>query len=94
MKAAELRNETAKALADSARTGRCCAICGYGDHKEDHHRLGAADAAYTTGLLIEWSRLAEQEYVGGAADIYKCFGQLLRKQKDSTTRHCTIIFRF
>ena len=39
---------------------------------------GAADAAYSTGLLIEWCRLAGVGYSGGAADIYKCFDQVVR----------------
>ena len=45
-KAADTRGESAKALADAARTGRVCTICGFGDHREDHHRLANADANY------------------------------------------------
>ena len=41
--AAERRNESAKCLADHARSGRICSICGQGDHNEEHHRLAIAD---------------------------------------------------
>ena len=73
LKAAELRNETTKALADSARTGRCCTICGYGDHREDHHRLGSADAAYNlaggNASKVSWmdSSGNRKGFTGGAS---------------------------
>ena len=43
---------------------------------------GAADAAYSTGLLLEWCKLYEADYTGGAADIFKCFDQILRPLVD------------
>ena len=43
---------------------------------------GAGDAAYGSALLLEWCRLAKQDYSGGAADIYKCFDQLVRPLVD------------
>ena len=39
---------------------------------------GAGDAAYSTAVLLEWCKLHGEEYTGGAADIYKCFDQILR----------------
>ena len=42
----------------------------------------AADAAYKTATTIEWCRLAQQQYVGGSADIYKCFDQIVRPLVD------------
>ena len=39
---------------------------------------GTADAAYSTGLLTESCRLAKVDYTGGAADIFKCFDQVVR----------------
>ena len=37
---------------------------------------GANDAAYATAVEIVWCRLQGMDYSGGAADIYKCFGQI------------------
>ena len=39
---------------------------------------GAQEAAYNTAVMTEWARLRGMDFVGGAADIYKCFDQLLR----------------
>ena len=39
---------------------------------------GADDAAYSTAVLLEWCRVHKMEYIGGAADIYKCFDQVMR----------------
>ena len=39
---------------------------------------GAADASYHTALVIENCTLKGEELTGGAADIYKCFGQIDR----------------
>ena len=39
---------------------------------------GAADAAYSTALEIEYCRVMGIKYSGGAADIYKCFDQVRR----------------
>ena len=39
---------------------------------------GAADASYRTALVMEACKLTETDFTGGAADIYKCFDQLVR----------------
>ena len=39
---------------------------------------GAEDAAYSSALLVEWSKMSGTDLTGGSADIYKCFGQVLR----------------
>lgn len=39
---------------------------------------GAADASYHTALIIENCSLKEEDFTGGAADIYKCFDQIDR----------------
>lgn len=39
---------------------------------------GAADASYRTALVMEVCKLKGVDYTGGAADIYKCFDQLVR----------------
>ena len=39
---------------------------------------GAAGAAYSTALEIEYCRVMGIKYSGGAADIYKCFDQVRR----------------
>ena len=39
---------------------------------------GAEDAAYGTAVLIENTHLKGEHLSGGAADIYKCFDQILR----------------
>jgi hypothetical protein len=39
---------------------------------------GAADAAYTTALILEYCKLTKTPYSGGAADILKCFDQIQR----------------
>ena len=38
----------------------------------------ADDAAYSTAVLMEWRKAHGVEHTGGAADIYKCFDQILR----------------
>ena len=40
---------------------------------------GAADAAYETAIRMERSRLRVEVCTGGAADVYKCFGQIQRQ---------------
>ena len=37
---------------------------------------GAADAAYTTALMLEYCKLTNTPYSGDAADILKCFDQI------------------
>ena len=39
---------------------------------------GAEDAAYATAVLIENTHLKGGHLTGGAADIFKCFDQILR----------------
>ena len=39
---------------------------------------GAADAAYTTALMLEYCKPTKTPYSGGAADILKCFDQIQR----------------
>ena len=39
---------------------------------------GAEDAAYATGILVEWCNLTKKQFTGGSADIYKCFDQIVR----------------
>ena len=39
---------------------------------------GGSDAAYATAVLLEYAKLIGGDVSGGAADIYKCFGQILR----------------
>ena len=40
--------------------------------------VGAGDASYATALLLEWCHLAGEDVTGGAADIFKCFDQIVR----------------
>ena len=39
---------------------------------------GAEDAAYAAAVLMEKSKLKGEHVTGGAADIYKCFDQVMR----------------
>ena len=56
LKAAEVRGAVSKCVADAARTGRVCGFCGHNDHREEHHRLGAADANYALVQgRVSWS---------------------------------------
>ena len=64
LKAAQVRGDVAKSLAESARTGKCCTVCGQQDHREEHHRFGAADAFYA----VEQGRLKWQGSPGGIAN--------------------------
>lgn len=40
---------------------------------------GASDASYATAVEIEFCRVHDIEYTGGAADIYKCLDQIRRE---------------
>ena len=39
---------------------------------------GAADASYETAIALELAKLENKAFVGGAADVYKCFDQVQR----------------
>ena len=50
-RAAAVRNETAKCLADHAKSGASCSYCGAADHRARHHDLAAQDfAALSSGV--------------------------------------------
>ena len=66
-RAADVRGDTSKCLADSERTGRVCEMCGFGDHTDIHHRLAAADAQFAlTQGKISWAG-GQQNVRGGGA---------------------------
>ena len=48
-KAADVRGDSAKCMADFEMGGRTCAICHQTDHTEDHHRLAVADLMAQAG---------------------------------------------
>ena len=50
-KAADVRGDSAKCMADFERGGRTCAICHQTDHTEDHHRLAVTDLMAQAGQL-------------------------------------------
>ena len=64
LKAAEVRGDVARLVADSTRTGRKCTVCGFGDHREEHHRLACADANYA----VADGRLSWKGSKGGIQD--------------------------
>ena len=49
-RAAELRGETTKCLADAERGGNYCLICHAKDHRAHHHSLAALDYAGQSGV--------------------------------------------
>ena len=49
-RAALLRGEVEKCVADAERGGRVCALCRASDHREEHHQLAALDYAGQAGL--------------------------------------------
>ena len=40
--------------------------------------MGAKDAAYSTAISVEHCKLKTVDFTGGAADIYTCFGKVMR----------------
>ena len=40
--------------------------------------MGASDASYATAILLEFAQLVGEDVSGGAADIHKCFDQIVR----------------
>ncbi len=48
-RAADLRGDSAKRMADFEVGGRTCSICHHADHTEDHHRLAVTDFIVQAG---------------------------------------------
>ena len=51
-RAADIRGESAKCVADFERGGRTCAICHQSDHSEEHHRLAAMDLVAQSSAAV------------------------------------------
>ena len=48
---------------------------------------GAGDASYATAVKMEWDKLNEVDFSGGAADLFKCFDQLVRRLVYQILKH-------
>ena len=59
-KAADLRGESFKCLADFERGGKVCSICQQGDRREEHHRLAAVDYAAQMGTTHSTGKAAKE----------------------------------
>ena len=58
-KAADVRGESNKCVADHEMQGRTCSICHHADHSEEHHRLAAMDLVSEPGHLARTGRKGE-----------------------------------
>ena len=58
-KAADVRGESNKCVADHEMQGRTCSICHHADHSEEHHRLAAMDLVSDPSQLARTSKKGE-----------------------------------
>ena len=69
--AAQQRGEYEKCVS----AGKPCGICGYADHSDQHHRLGAQDANY----MLDNNKL---KWRGGSLNLKKAYGQGVAQRGD------------
>ena len=81
-KAADVRGDSAKCMADFEMGGRTCAICHQTDHTEDHHRLAVTD------LMAQAGQLSPQSFHKNPNGAKRANDSSCVNREDSGTRKC------
>lgn len=79
-RAADVRGDTAKCLADSEMGGRTCNLCNQADHTEEHHRLAVADLLALAGQPGPRSPIAAKPPAESVNEA--------REREESVSRNC------
>jgi hypothetical protein len=79
-RAADVRGDTAKCLADFEMGGRTCNLCNQADHTEEHHRLAVADLLALAGQPGPRNPIVAKQQIETVNEA--------REREDSTSRRC------